>query len=263
MRPKDQVLEVWGDLACFTRPELKVERFSYPVITPSAARGIYDSIFSKPARDPTQAQFRWQITAIEVLPGWRARVDEPTEPTEPRYLALRRNEVKEKAPATRTIAQWMSGAAEPEPILADADESVSGSDQKGRTQRQTMALVDVRYRLHAQVRPWPGWEGRLQALETQFRQRAARGKCFQQPYLGCREFPAYFRLVEPGEELTPPVDWNADLGLMLYDVFDLTRPGTPDAPPCVSLFRARVRHGVVAVPEYESPDVFKHAGGDE
>ncbi len=259
MRPKDQVLEVWGDLACFTRPELKVERFSYPVITPSAARGIYDSIFSKPARDPTRAQFRWQITTIEVLPG---RCGPGSGLEEPRYLALRRNEVKEKAPSSRTIAQWMSSATEPEPILADADKAMTGSDQKGRTQRQTMALVDVRYRLHAQVRPWPGREGRLQALEAQFRQRAARGKCFQQPYLGCREFPAYFRLVAPDEELTPPLTWSADLGLMLYDVFDLTHPGCPDSPPCVSLFHARVERGVLRVPEYESADVLKHVGGD-
>lgn len=249
MRPKDQTLEVWGDFACFSRPEMKVERFSYPIPTPSAARGIFDSIFSKPGRDPTQAQFRWQVTKIEVL-------------KEPRFIALRRNEVKEKAPSARTIGQWMSGKAEPEPILADADKSITGSDQKGRTQRQTMALVDVRFRIHAEIRPWPGWEGHLQALEAQFRQRASRGKCFQQPYLGCREFPAYFRLIDPHENVEPPVDWNADLGWMLYDVFDLSRPGTPDSEPCISLFYAKAESGVLRVPEYESDAVHKAVGGE-
>jgi len=79
MKPKPQILEVWGDFACFSRPELKVERFSYPIITPSAARGIFDAIYCKPNKDPVQAQFRWQITKIELL----APVA---------YIALRRNE---------------------------------------------------------------------------------------------------------------------------------------------------------------------------
>jgi len=249
MRPKDQVIEVWGDFACFSRPEMKVERFSYPVSTPSAARGIYEAIFSKPSSDPEKAQFRWQITQIEVL-------------REPRYIALRRNEVKEKAPSARTIGQWMSGSSEPEPILADADRSITGTDQKGRTQRQTMALVGVHYRLHAEVRPWPGWEERLQALEAQFRQRASRGKCFQQPYFGCREFPAYFRLIEPHEDVQPPFDWNADLGLMLYDVFDLAHPGTPHSPPAISVFHACAHAGVLDIPEYDSSAVFRAAGGE-
>jgi CRISPR-associated Cas5-like protein len=96
MRPKDQALEVWGEFACFTRPEMKVERFSYPVITPSAARGIYDAIFCKPNKDPSRAEFRWQITKVEVM-------------NPPRYIALRRNEVKDKAPGLRTIEGWMSG----------------------------------------------------------------------------------------------------------------------------------------------------------
>lgn len=77
MEPKDQVLEVWGDLACFSQPAFKVERFSYPVITPSAARGIYDAIYCK------STEFRWQLTGIEIL-------------APPSYIALRRNEVKEK-----------------------------------------------------------------------------------------------------------------------------------------------------------------------
>ncbi len=251
MQPKDQCIEVWGELACFTRPELKVERFSYPVITPSAARGIYDAIFCKPQ------QFRWQITAIEILPWPPAELADLYEREErwpPGYIALRRNEVKEKI-SVKLVSQWMKGKGRVEPIYADAAEDGGGT--KGRTQRQTMALKHVHYRLHAEIRPWPGYEDKLQAFEMQFRRRAGRGQCYFQPYLGCREFPAYFRLVEPGEQLTPPMDVNTDLGLMLYDVFDLSRPGSPDAPAFISFFRARVEGGVIRVPPFESDEVIK------
>jgi len=237
MDPKDQALEVWGEFACFSRPELKVERFSYPVITPSAARAIYDAIYCKPS------EFRWQVTRIEICGP-------------PRYVALRRNEVKDKAPV-KTIGDWMSGKREPEPLWADGDRDLLGNDMKGRTQRQTMALKDVRYRLHAHVSPWPGFEDRLQAFEAQFRRRAAKGKCIYQPYFGCREFPAYFELVEPDAPPAQTVALDADLGLMLYDVFDLSRPGTNQSKPSISLFRAKVENGVLVVPEYGSPEVIK------
>lgn len=248
MQATEQVLEVWGDLACFTRPELKVERFSYPVITPSAARGIFDAIYSKPNRDPTQAQFRWQITRIEVL-------------NEPRYIALRRNEVKEKV-STASVATWMSGKAPPQPILADADTAETGSADKGRTQRQTLALREVWYRLHALIIPWPGHEARQKALEEQFLRRATHGKCFYQPYFGCREFPAYFERREPDAAL-PPDAWQGDLdiGLMLYDVFDLSAPGTAMSPNRISLFNAQVRGGALVVPAPDSLEVLRPEGG--
>jgi CRISPR-associated protein Cas5d len=241
MNPHPQVLEVWGDFACYSRPELKVERLSYPCITPSAARGIFDAIYAKPA------EFRWQVRRVELL-------------APPSYIALRRNEVKEKV-SVHAVLDWMSGKKEPEPLWADGDRELTGTDEKGRTQRQTMALKEVRYRLHAEIRPWPGYEGRQSALEAQFRRRAERGKCFHQPYLGCREFPAFFKLVSrdsPPASLPVPLD--LDLGLMLYDVFDLARPGTADDAPAVSLFRARLQGGVLDVPDYDSPEVFK-AGG--
>ena len=244
---RDQILEVWGELACFTRPELKVERFSYPVITPSAARGIYDAIYCKPQ------EFRWQITQIEIL-------------SRPRYIALRRNEVKDKAPPTQTILQWREGRKEPTPIIADGTSDELGTDQKGRTQRQTMALKNVRYRLHAYIHCWAVFEAHLPALEAQFRRRASQGKCIYQPYLGCREFPAYFELVDPSTRQKPPIeDVNLDIGLMLYDVFDLSTPCGPLDPsngdlPSISLFRAEVRNGVLAIPEYGSSAVLK--GGE-
>ena len=240
MKPKDQALKVWGDFACFSRPELKVERFSYPVITPSAARGIFDAVYCKPR------QFRWQVTRIEVLKP-------------PAFIALRRNEVKDKA-SPKAIYKWMSGKARPEPIWADGDKSLLGTDMKGRTQRQTMALKNVAYVLHAQIRPWPGFADRQQALEAQFRRRAAGGKCAWQPYLGCREFPAFFELVEVGQEVTP-AGFDQDLGYMLYDVFDLSRPGHAYSRPSISLFQARVSRGVLEVPPFDSPQVVKVSGG--
>lgn len=243
MAPQRQVLEVWGDLACYSRPELKVERFSYPCITPSAARGIFDAIYAKPA------EFRWQILQVEML-------------SPPSYIALRRNEVKEKV-NVNAVLDWMDGKQAPEPIWADGDRDLLGTDEKGRTQRQTMALKDVRYRLHAEIRPWPEHSGKQVALEAQFRRRAARGKCFYQPFLGCREFPAFFKLVDAEATDRPrrAIDLDLDVGLMLYDVFDLSRSGTSNDAPAVSLFRAAVRGGILAVPDYSSPDVLKMAGG--
>lgn len=240
---QDQILEVWGELACFTRPELKVERFSYPVITPSAARGIYDAIYCKPA------EFRWQVTQTDIL-------------AYPRYIAVRRNEVKDKAPPISTILSWMQGKKTPQPVIADGTPDELGTDQKGRTQRQTIALKNVHYRLHACIRPWPGFEENLQALESQFRRRASHGKCIYQPYLGCREFPAYFKLLESNIPMDAPLPLNLDIGLMLYDVFDLSLPGKPldsenDEFPSISLFKAEVKNGLMRIPAYESEAVLK------
>src|SRR6202521_210253 len=220
MNSHTMTLEVWGDFACYSRPELKVERFSYPLPPPSAVRGVFDAIYCKPK------EFRWQPERVELL-------------TAPSYIALRRNEVKEKA-SVAAAEQWASGQKMPEPIWADGDRDLTGSDEKGRTQRQTMALRNVRYRLYATIRPWPGFERQLPAFEAQFRRRAEAGKCFFQPYLGCREFAAYFELREAAPSEPPPVPWTADLGLMLYDVFDLSRSGKGDDLPAISLFRAKV-----------------------
>jgi len=248
---KPQILEIWGDFACFSRPELKIERFSYPIITPSAARGILDSIYCKPNKDQTQNQFRWQLTKIELLSPIA-------------YIALRRNEVKEKINMT-AVGRWMASDETPSPIFADGDRDLLGTDEKGRTQRQTMALKDVRYRLTAEIRPFPGHEDKQQALEAQFRRRAAHGKCFFQPYMGCREFPAYFELKEVGEELPDPVNHSQDLGFMLYDVFDLGRPGLAlmeGKSPFISLFYAKIKNGVLNVPDFENEEVLKPAQED-
>ncbi len=244
--PQSQILEVWGELACFSRPELKVERFSYPIITPSAARGIFDAIYCKPNRNPAEAQFRWQITKVEMF----AQIA---------YIALRRNEVKEKVNVNE-VGKWMSGSGHPARIYADGDRNLLGTDERGRTQRQTMALKDVRYRLTAEIRPFSGHEGKQQALEAQFRRRASYGKCFHQPCMGCREFPAYFELKEVDQRLSDPLDYTQDIGFMLYDVFDLRRPGLPlmeGDRPFISLFHAKVEKGVLNVPDFDSPEVLK------
>jgi CRISPR-associated protein Cas5d len=240
VEPNNHVLKVWGDFACFTRPELKVERFSYPVITPSAARGIFDAIYCKPNKDPRDAEFRWQITKIEVLKL-------------PRYIALRRNETKDKA---NVKSAWIDGKENPEPIWADGTKDLVGSD-KGRTQRQTMALKDVRYRIHAKIVPWPRFGDRIKGMDAQFERRASSGKCIFQPYFGCREFPAFFELTDMLRDVEEPAPLDLDIGLMLYDVFDLSRPGTCYDKPSISLFKARIRNGVMDVPSYESAAVLK------
>lgn len=239
MKPSTQILHVWGDLACFTRPEMKIERFSYAAPTPSAVRGIFDAIYRKKT-------FRWQVSKIEILKP-------------PQYISLRRNEVKDKVSAA-SVGKWMNGKEDPAPLFADADKETAGTDQKGRTQRQTMALKDVAYRVHAHILPWPGYEGDIVSMEAQFKRRAHAGQCIYQPCFGCREFPAYFSLVEPGDELPPPISSDIEVGLMLYDVFDLSRPGTMNDKPSISLFEANVVKGVMTVPEYLSPEVMKNIG---
>lgn len=224
-------IEVWGDFACFSAPANKVERFSYPCPTPSAARGVFDAIYCH------RQEFRWQVTRIEVL-------------SFPNYIALRRNEVKEKV-SVPAVKKWMKGTAEPSPLFADF---TGKPDTKGRTQRQTMALSNVRYRLHGEIRPWPGFEKRQKAFDEQFKRRVKRGKCFQQPYLGCREFVAFFGA--PKDECQP-IPFDRDLGLMLYDVFDLSTQNESNAFPRISMFRAKIKQGVLEVPEYSDPQVLK------
>ena len=234
-------LEVWGDLACFTRPEMKVERFSYPVITPSAARGIFDAIYWDGKREGSRIRpyFHWQITRVEVLEI-------------PRYIALRRNEVKGIVPGTAKLNKWISGAERPEPLWADGNDETTG-----RTQRQTMALKNVRYRLHARIVPKSGND--FAKLNACFVRRAKHGKCFQQPYFGCREFPAFFEYVEdPQARPATPIPLDQNLGLMLYDVFDLRREVIDNKDkPSISLFEAKLVSGVMDVPAYTDAAVKK------
>lgn len=215
---------VWGDLACFSQSTTKVERFSYPVITPSAARGVMDAIYAKPE------EFGWRVDRIEVL--------RPVQ-----YIALRRNEVKNKI-SEAAVRSAMHGRGEAPVIYSDETE-----EARGRTQRQTIALRDVRYRIHAHIHPRPGMESRRTALEAQAQRRIESGKCFYQPYLGCREFVAYFA---PDDAAEQPTHEDLDLGWMLYDVFDLDQVVRDTATPAVSLFRAQLAQGVLQVPPWGS-----------
>ncbi|HAH85912.1 MAG TPA: hypothetical protein DCL60_00905 [Armatimonadetes bacterium] len=121
-----------------------------------------------------------------------------------------------------------------------------------------MALKDVAYRIHAHIVPWPGYEGEIVSMEAQFKRRARAGQCICQPCFGCREFPAYYSLIEQGDDLPAPFPLDVEIGHMLYDVFDLSRPGTGDDKPSISLFKPRIIGGVMDVPDYFSVEVMKH-----
>lgn len=217
-------IEVWGDFALWTRPESKVERLSYPVPTPGAIRGVLSSIYSKPP------EFYWQVQKIEVLSPIR-------------YISFKRNEVKSKMmkiPQANTYKAC---------ILIEDD----------RTQRQSVVLQDVRYRITAEIVPRASYVHAPGNLMDQFERRVKRGQTFMQPCMGVREFPAYFEWGSSGREA---IDETMDLGLMVYDVFDLHKWGiTKQTEPKVSLFHARLNGGVLEVPPYDSPEVMK--GGKE
>jgi len=219
-------LEVSGPYACFTRPEMKVERVSYDVITPSAARAIFDAILWKPA-------IFWQVKRIEVLSPIR-------------WISVRRNEVGAVA-STRK-----------KQIFIEDD----------RQQRAGLFLRDVKYRLFAEFEfippemrskifnPVPEYlvdreeeeiirEDEIPAkYAAMFERRAKKGQCFNQPYLGCREFSAHFRLVNPQTEPATPINENRDLGWMLYDM-DFSDP--ENIKPM--FFRPELKNGVVVVPD--------------
>lgn len=235
MKLHNWCLEVWGDYACFTRPEMKVERVSYDVMTPSAARAIFESILWKPA-------IRWNVTKIEVLNPIK-------------WISVRRNEVGKKI--SSPTARQMSGVlGEPMGLFIEDE----------RQQRAGLFLRDVRYRIHGYFDFIPTdkrkancssspefWADEQEQAENarldetpakyaaMFERRAKKGQCFHRPYLGCREFACDFRLVNPKEEAAELIDETRDLGFMLYDIEferDVTNP-TPQ------FFRVRMEKGVV------------------
>lgn len=229
-------IEASGPYACFTRPEMKVERVSYDVITPSAARAIFEAILWKPA-------IRWRIRRIEVLAPIR-------------WISVRRNEVGK-------TASPRSGG-----IFVEND----------RQQRAGLLLRDVRYRLYARFEfippekrcssrnPIPGHlqdhferaeserpEGRPDETAAKyaamFERRAKKGQRFHQPYLGCREFAAEVRLVDPGAEPAAPIPETRDLGWMLYDL-DFSNP----VDPRPLFYRPQMKNGVIIVPDPENTE---------
>lgn len=211
--PQSFCLYTAGEFACFTRPEMKVERVSYDVITPSSARAIFEAILWKPA-------IRWRVTRIEVLNPIR-------------WINLRRNEVGAVISSSNVQQAMNAGAGHLALYVEDE-----------RQQRAGLFLRDVGYRLHAELEVRNG-EPR-QKYEEMFLRRAAKGQWINQPYLGCREFAADVRLVVQGTAQPAPIAETRDLGWMLHDL-DFTDPVSPQ--PC--FFRAQMQAGVVAVPAFE------------
>jgi len=189
-------IRVWGDFACFTRPEIKVERVSYPLMTPSAARGVLEAIFWEP-------QMLYLIDCIRVVRRGR-------------WVSFRRNEVKSVV-NTDKARKWMTSPDTFEPIQAGAGEDTDCA------QRNMLALEDVEYVIRAEVRLSELGRRTGQVLPKyldEFERRAKQGKCFHRPVLGVREFAASFEWIDDATRIRL-VEWpKEELGLMLYDVFD-------------------------------------------
>lgn len=173
-------VRIWGNFACFTRPENKVERVSYRLPTPSAARGILESIFWKP-------EFQWQVTEIHVLKPIRT-------------FSIVRNEIGKR--------QTIDGAKK-------GGFAISENMKENRFQRHTLMLRDVAYVITAQMILQPHADTNIAKYRDQFRRRVKKGQCFTRPYLGCREFAAHFDEVN-GSEV--PIELTEDLGRMLHDL---------------------------------------------
>lgn len=203
-------LKVWGEWACFTRPEMKAERVSYDVMTPSAARGILEAIYWKP-------EMRWRVDRIYVL--------KPV-----RFTTLRRNEVASKASAQNAAQVMAEGHGWLGLVVDDGDE---------RQQRAATILRDVAYVVEAHFDVIGGEDGAAKHL-AMFERRARQGQCFHRPYLGCREFAAQFEWLD-GSAPESQNSGEQDLGMMLHDIHfpDGMKP---------NFFRAVMRDGVVDVP---------------
>lgn len=230
---KEFCLEVWGPMACFTRPELKVERVSYDVITPSAARSIFEAIFWKPA-------VHWQVTKIEVMNPIK-------------WISIRRNEI--------------GAIASKNPIYID--ELDKNLKLKNRQQKNTLMLRDVRYRIWANLQFIPQKKRKVQSdlfsdevhndenpgkYNAMFERRANKGQCFTQPYLGTRECSASFRLINPETDiLATPINESRDLGIMLYDMDFETDAKNPPA----MFYRVKMENGVIIVPPKNSEEILR------
>lgn len=214
--------KVWGEYACFTRPEMKVERVSYDVMTPSAARGLIESVYWHPG-------IRWVVDRIHVLAPIR-------------FTNVRRNEVKStiSARTAKTVMERGHG----ELYLATSQDI---------QQRASLLLRDVRYVIEAHFETVPEKlaagdnPGKFQDIVTR---RIAKGQFYHQPYLGCREFPAHFAPCGAIPPCPEELRGERDLGYMLYDM-DYTDP--ENIRPL--FFRAVLRDGVLHVPPRDSEEV--------
>lgn len=244
-------LEVWGDYACFTRPEMKVERVSYDVPTPSSVRAVFEAILWKPA-------IRWQVQKIEVLLPIK-------------WISVRRNEV----------GTVMSPKSKEGIMIENYRQQRAGLFLKNVKYRfyATLEYIPVKERKNNKYVPVPEllwasdekdfmkeevdvWEKKLDTVKNDetpgkylamFERRATKGQCFNQPYLGTREFSCNFKFIKnPEEEQAEPIDETRELGYMLYDMdfSDLDDPRP-------MFFNARIENGVVEIPHINSEEIRK------
>ena len=226
-------LEVWGDYACFTRPELKVERVSYDVITPSAARMIFQAVFWKPA-------IRWQVERIDVL--------NPV-----RWISVRRNETaKLCSPNVRSFYIEEERQQKAGLFLRDvryrlyARQIYLPPDKRPRLPRAAFEdFADAEEQTVCRKDENPG------KYHAMFERRAKKGQCLFQPYFGCREFSCHFKFV-PEPCGAPAGGETRELGLMLYD---MDYADESDIKPM--FFRARMDNGTIKVPPPESGEIFR------
>ncbi|MDO4640084.1 MAG: type I-C CRISPR-associated protein Cas5c [Neisseria sp.] len=217
-------LHIWGDYACFTRAEMKVERVSYDMPTPSAVRGILAAIHWKPA-------IRWVVDRIHVL--------KPIQ-----FESVRRNELGSKISASKISGAMKRKSVEDLHLLIEDD----------RQQRAATVLKDVAYVIEAHIvmTNKRGESDNITKHIEMFKRRAAKGQCFQQPCMGVREFPANFALLEDSDPLPPSClsenERNRDLGWMLHDI-DFDRGNQP------RFFRAQMQNGVINVPPFYDEEV--------
>lgn len=203
-------VKVEGDWACFTRPESKVERVSYPVMTPSAARGILEAIFWKP-------EIHWRILSIAVL--------KPIQ-----FAPIVRNEVNRKIPLKPPLR----------PYFADRD----------RAQRSTLALRDVSYVITADFfLASHASSEHIAKFRDQFRRRVAKGQCYRQPYLGCREFTTFFSPPDHDK----PIHLNLHIGRMLFDIRYLSDHSGRGEP---IFFDASLQNGILYVPQEPYREIY-------
>lgn len=227
---KEFCLEVWGPIACFTRPELKVERVSYDVITPSAARAIFEAIFWKPA-------IHWQVTKIEVLNPIK-------------WASVRRNEVgavASKSPIFIEDRRQQKNTL----LLKDVHYRIWAKLEfipKWKRKETSNPVIDAEESELLRKDENPA------KYNAMFERRASKGQCFNQPYLGTRECSASFRLVNPESEmLSEAIPESRDFGIMLYDMdFDADLQNPP-----AMFYRVRMENGVIIVPPKNSEEVLR------
>ena len=219
---KEFCLEVWGPIACFTRPELKVERVSYDVITPSAARAIFEAIFWKPA-------IHWQVTKIEVMNPIK-------------WTSIRRNEV--------------GATASKNPIYIEEKRQQKNTLMLQNVRYRLWAkleFIPIRKRKE-QTNSEEHPDENPAKYNAMFERRASKGQCFNHPYLGTRECSCSFKLVDPETDaLDAPISENRDMGIMLYDMdFEANLKNPP-----AMFYRAKMENGVIIVPTKDSEEVLR------